>query len=58
MIEGTKWFNGNYVHKGFTEGDLEALQLLREFFRKPMEDLHALVATLYPHQNFTLDLES
>lgn len=58
LINGTRGFNGKYQGDGFTDDDLHALQLLREFYRKPMEDLKALVATLYPHQHFTLELES
>lgn len=58
LINGTRGFNGYYDHNGFTDDDREALRLLREYYRKPMEDLKALVATLYPHNNFTLELES
>ena len=58
LINGTRGFNGNYAGEGFTEDDVQALRLLREFYRKPMEDLKALIATVYPHQNFTLGLES
>lgn len=58
LINGTKGFNGNYDKEGFTPDDLEAFRLLREYYRKPMDDLKALVATFYPHQNFTVALES
>jgi hypothetical protein len=57
LINGTRGFEGHYP-TNYTSGDLEAFQLLREYYRKPTENLKELVTTLYPHQNFTLELES
>jgi hypothetical protein len=58
LVNGTQGFNGNYAKGKFSTDDLEAFRLLRDYYRKPMEDLKSLIAALYPYQNFTLGLES
>ena len=57
MVKGHHGFMGRYS-KNFTADEREALDLLREYFRKPQEDLQMLVDMLYPDLNFTVALES
>ena len=58
MAAKSQGFNGGYDNSKFTDDDIKALRMLREHFRKDQEDLKALVDMLYPHLNFTVQLES
>jgi hypothetical protein len=57
MIKDLHGFQGGYSHE-FSADDQEGLRLLREFFRKPQEDLKSLVGLFWPHLNFTVAEES
>lgn len=56
MLADVKGFNAaGHEH---TAGEREALAQLREFFRKPQQDLKRLVDTFWPDSGFDIDYES
>eukprot|EP00892_Ulva_mutabilis_P012326 jgi/Ulvmu1/9466/UM052_0034.1 len=58
MVAGLVGFQGNYSRADLSANDTLALGMLREYFRKPQEDLEALVNTFWPEGNFRIDPET
>ena len=57
MVDDLLGFQGNYSRE-FEENVTKGLDMLREYFRKPQEDLKELVDTFWPEDNFRIEPES
>lgn len=58
MLNNVVGFPGNYTTAAFTANETQGLAQLREFFRKPQEDLRRLVHTFWPDEEFHIDYET
>lgn len=57
MVSDVTGFPGNYSSE-FSANDTAALGRLRDFFRKPQEDLKNLVDTFWPEAEFRIEYET
>lgn len=58
MVNDKHGFPGNYNTTQFTANETAALAMLREFFRKPQEDLKELVDAVWPEAEFRIEYET